>query len=83
MAKLSGKEFPAQNCDGVAADHDAIAFDSDADEPPASKPTIKAHRPRRVGLRPAIREMAGSARAPGATNRNFLRGSFIETSLRN
>ncbi len=41
MAKLSGKEFPAQNCDGVAADHDAIAFDSDADEPPASKPTIK------------------------------------------
>jgi hypothetical protein len=47
MAKLSGKEFPAQNCDGVAADHDAIAFDSDADEPPASKPTIK--RTGRVG----------------------------------
>jgi hypothetical protein len=33
VAKLSGQEFPAQDRDGLAADHDAIAFDSDADEP--------------------------------------------------
>jgi hypothetical protein len=31
--KTSGKEFPAQDCDGLAADYDAITFDSDADEP--------------------------------------------------
>jgi len=33
MVKLSGKELPVRNRDGLAADHDAIAFDSDADEP--------------------------------------------------
>jgi hypothetical protein len=31
--KTSGKELPAQDCDGLAADHDAITFDSDTDEP--------------------------------------------------
>jgi hypothetical protein len=33
MAKLLGKEFPAQDRDGLAADQDAIVVDSDADEP--------------------------------------------------
>jgi hypothetical protein len=33
VARLSGQEFPAQDRDGLAVDHDAIAFDSDADKP--------------------------------------------------
>jgi hypothetical protein len=33
VAKLLGKEFPAQDRDGLAADQDAIVLDSDADEP--------------------------------------------------